>query len=117
DRSAGDNIGMDAGFLQGAQHPDVRPATRRTASKCQADLAIVHSSPRAVLATARASAFSPPVDHSGQALSERYDGRVKSCLPRVPTADIAGWLRGGTAQRQKKLKRAAKRRHRRRQAG
>src|SRR5262245_66287514 len=64
----------------------------------------------AVLTTDRASAFfAPPVDHSGQGLSEPYDSRVKSRLPRVPAADIAGWLGRGTAQRQKKLKRAAKR--------
>jgi hypothetical protein len=45
DRGAGDDVGIDAGVVEGAKHTDMRPSAGGTATKCQADLAVVHHAP------------------------------------------------------------------------
>ena len=42
DRCAGDDVGIDAGLVEGAKHTDVRPSAGGSAAKGQADLAVVH---------------------------------------------------------------------------
>ena len=45
DRRAGDDVGIDAGLVEGAQDADVRPSAGGTAAKRQTDLAVAHHAP------------------------------------------------------------------------
>ena len=42
DRCAGDDVGMNAGLVEGAENTDMRPSACRTAPERQTDLAVAH---------------------------------------------------------------------------
>src|SRR5262245_18827424 len=107
DRGAGDDVRVDAGLVQRAQNPDVRPPAGRPASKRQADLAITHCwvpGTPTLTRLARPKGRSPTpnhiTNHSAERLSERYGRRIES----THTAPAPGDM---TAKSKKRIKPAA----------